>query len=271
MAVQSKGFCKYCAKEFTRSGMIRHLDACKERKIKLSEEKKKRRDDQYQLVISGKELKNYWLIVETSGSNTLKELDRFIRQIWVECCGHLSLFSIHGVLYESNPNMDSFWGRPSKNMNYRLRDVVSVGDEFTYEYDFGTTTELNIKVSSVREGEKTYSDIVILSRNNPPKIMCSQCGENEASFVDPEGYYEGNPFWCENCVDEISDSSEVSEFEEIGECEEVDDLEDDEFEEDWESYSPEYFLPICNSPRMGVCGYDGSSFYPDQFVPDGKE
>ena len=25
---------------------------------------------------------------------------------------------------------------------------------------------------------------------------------------------------------------------------------------------------ICNSPRMGICGYDGSLVYPDQFKPD---
>jgi hypothetical protein len=27
-------------------------------------------------------------------------------------------------------------------------------------------------------------------------------------------------------------------------------------------------LRVCNSPRMGVCGYEGSEMYPDQFVPD---
>lgn len=39
MAVQTKGFCKYCGKEYTRSGMLRHLQACKKRNIKLGEEK----------------------------------------------------------------------------------------------------------------------------------------------------------------------------------------------------------------------------------------
>lgn len=254
MVVQTKGFCKYCANEYTKSGMIRHLDSCKKRKIKISEESSKRKDNKYELVISGKYDKNYWLIVETSGSTTLKEVDKFIRQIWVECCGHLSAFIINGVMYESNPSKDRFFGPPSKHMNYRLQDVVSVGDDFVYEYDFGSTTELTIKVKSVREGEKSYGDIVILSRNNPPKIMCSQCGKNEASFVDPEGYYEGTPFWCEKCI------IEDDEFDEDG-----------DIEEDLDFYLPEYFLPICNSPRVGVCGYEGSNKYPDQFVPDGVE
>lgn len=30
----------------------------------------------------------------------------------------------------------------------------------------------------------------------------------------------------------------------------------------------EMFLDVCNSPRMGVCGYNGSEYYPDQFEPD---
>ena len=30
----------------------------------------------------------------------------------------------------------------------------------------------------------------------------------------------------------------------------------------------DFLLPICNSPRMGVCGYCGSEKYPDKFVPD---
>ena len=29
-------------------------------------------------------------------------------------------------------------------------------------------------------------------------------------------------------------------------------------------------LNVCNSPRMGVCGYGGRIKYPDQFVPDAQ-
>lgn len=35
-----------------------------------------------------------------------------------------------------------------------------------------------------------------------------------------------------------------------------------------EYYGSETLLPICNSPRMGVCGYEGSNIYQDQFEPD---
>lgn len=48
----------------------------------------------------------------------------------------------------------------------------------------------------------------------------------------------GNPFWCEECLDKV------------------------------EEEEPENLLPICNSPRMGVCGYEGSELYSDKFEPD---
>lgn len=244
MAVQIKGFCKYCGKEYTKSGMLRHLQACKTRNMKFVGEKAKRKCRYFQIVITGKYVKNYWLIVETSENTTLKELDQFIRDIWVECCGHLSAFTIHGVQYESNPDMDGFWGMPSRNMNYRLRDVVDVGNSISYKYDFGSTTELILSIHSCCEGEKKNNEIVILSRNNPPKIVCSNCEKNEAKWVDPEGYYEGTPFWCDECLNGEND------------------------DEGGAYYEPEFLLPICNSPRMGVCGYEGSDIYPDQFDPD---
>ena len=50
-------------------------------------------------------------------------------------------------------------------------------------------------------GKKKNNEIVILSRNNPPKILCSNCEQNEAKWVNPEGYYEGEPFWCDECLE----------------------------------------------------------------------
>ena len=75
MALQTKGLCKYCGKEYTKGGMLRHLQTCKKRSAKLAEEKGKRRCRYFQVVITGKYQKDYWLIVEASENTTLKELD----------------------------------------------------------------------------------------------------------------------------------------------------------------------------------------------------
>lgn len=41
MATQTKGLCKYCGKECTKGGMIRHLTSCKKRQAKIETEKGK--------------------------------------------------------------------------------------------------------------------------------------------------------------------------------------------------------------------------------------
>ncbi len=246
MATQTKGFCKYCGKEYTKGGMLRHLATCKKRKVRLDLETGKTKGGYFEVVISAKYNNNYWLIIEISEQATLKELDQFIRDIWVECCGHLSEFKINGIMYDSTPFTDSFWGAVTKSMNYKLKDVVKVGETITYEYDFGSTTELVLKIHNYCTRKRKKEKITILSRNNPLQILCSQCEKNKAKWINMEGFYDEDPFWCEECVQK--------EF-----------MEEEEFDE----YDiPYYFSEIYNSPRMGVCGYEGSHIYPEQFLPD---
>ena len=92
MAKQTKGFCKYCGKEYTKGGMLRHLASCQKRKARLDRETGKTKCGYFQVEIYGRYNKDYWLIIEISENATLKDLDQFIRDIWVECCGHLSAF-----------------------------------------------------------------------------------------------------------------------------------------------------------------------------------
>ena len=68
------------------------------------------------------------------------------------------------------------------------------------------------------------------------------------SWVDPRRFSEEDPFWCEECLEKYE-----------GEMDE----EDEEY-----GIEIEYLLPITNSPRMDVCGYEGSSHYPEEFEPD---
>lgn len=75
----------------------------------------------FELLITDKYDKDYWLIVLIKETATLKELDQFIRDIWVECCDHLSSFTINGEEYESVSQEDNFWGLRSKSMDYKLK------------------------------------------------------------------------------------------------------------------------------------------------------
>lgn len=252
MAHQSRGFCRYCGKEYTRSGMHRHLSACKDRKSALDSEKGKKPCGYFELLIYGKYNPDYWLVIEVRETATLQELDKFIRDIWVECCGHLSAFVIHGEEYESQPAAGGFWGPPSKGMSYQLKNVISAGMMIGYEYDFGSTTELLIKVEGYRRGVRKDEAITLLSRNHPPKILCCKCRKNEAQWIHPEKIYMEDAFWCEECLKALGNE----------------DMEEDDEAEPY--FFEEFYLPVCNSPRMGVCGYDGSRIYPDVFEPDKK-
>ena len=37
--------------------------------------------------------RDYWLIIECKENTLLQELDQFLRDIWLECCGHMSIFN----------------------------------------------------------------------------------------------------------------------------------------------------------------------------------
>lgn len=237
MAQKIKGKCKYCGKEYTMGYMKRHLSACKERLNQLASESGGRQCGYFQLAVSPKYDNYYWLFIEVKETATLKDVDTFLRDIWLECCGHLSAFRINGVSYEVMPEKDFFWGEPAKSMNYKLKEVLEKGMTIGYEYDFGSTTELKISVIDYRVGCLKGGKVTILSRNNPYEYICDECGKKPAVAICPECAWDGKGLLCEDC----------SRTHKCGE---------------------DMLLNICNSPRMGVCAYMGSSIYPDQFVPD---
>lgn len=63
-----------------------------------------------------------------------------------------------------------------------MKNVLSVGESFSYEYDFGSTTNLLLNVHSYRIGENNpKKKIVILSRNIHRKYFVTNVGQAERS------------------------------------------------------------------------------------------
>ena len=96
--MQRRGKCGYCERDFSGGGVTRHLSACSRRKEVVAEGQRKRgrKMDLYHLRAQDEWRKDFWLHLEVEGSATLEELDHYLRHIWLECCGHLSMFSRGG-------------------------------------------------------------------------------------------------------------------------------------------------------------------------------
>jgi hypothetical protein len=95
----SKGICSYCAGSYAKSAISRHLKACQARKEQSDKMKGKgssrgRARTILHLKVEGQYQPMYWLHVEIPARATLEDLDRFLRAVWLECCGHLSSFDI---------------------------------------------------------------------------------------------------------------------------------------------------------------------------------
>ena len=206
-----KGKCYYCNKELTEKTIKRHVKNCSEMKKKIEElsagDKKQR--NQFIIAIKPKFDGNEYCIYLVIDENlSLLHIDQFLRDIWLECCGHLSAFKIKGKFYQDY------------SMNTRLKDILSVNNKFEYEYDFGSTTYLNLEVVDIIQVPVSFSQIEIMARNNEVKHYCQICGA-EAEYYN----YENDQWECKRCIDKNNDI--ISKFD------------------------------YCNSPRDGVCCYGG--------------
>ena len=325
----SKGICNFCKGEFEKAKMTQHLKYCKQRATEIANELEsapvQKKTRLFHILVEGRYNPQYWMHLEMAASDTLADLDDFLRAIWLECCGHLSEFTIGGTSFSSEPEDYFYFGGgatdeeaeieeeeegelnigellqafppeylkilpknflsefqkfesvddlvtylkdtlnsiPKKgvphsqeewdvyreryfqsqvleailemvedrSLDASLEKVLKVGQKFSYEYDFGSTTDLTLKVLSEREGAIINQDededtIEILARNIEPVMLCKVCGK-PAKFV-VGGYFdvEENAFCSKKCVKKSEEDAEM-------------------------------LLPVVNSPRVGVCGYTG--------------
>ena len=206
----STGTCELCGKVFGKAAMTRHLTTCGETSPTAK--------PSLHLFVEGRDAKKYWMHLAVPATTPLERLDAFLRNIWLECCGHLSAFNIAGSSYNSLPDVGE------TGMRAPVGKLLEPGMAFTYEYDFGSTTELNLKVMGLRGQRAKGNTVELLARNDAPQIVCERCGGLAATRVCPQCMYQGDGWICEACAAEH-------------ECGE------------------DYLLPAVNSPRVGVCAY----------------
>lgn len=229
----SRGICTLCQREISKTGMARHLEVCRQKALLAAGiEHSQQKTSTFHLVIEASRQPLYWLHLAITTEATLAVLDQFLRDIWLECCGHLSAFKIGDIHYCEDEELfgDGGWGPRKQPLQIALDRVLAPGRTCSYEYDFGSTTELTLKVLARYEDKAQRKAIRILARNIPPIIPCDQCdapaiGECQYDSFDDE--YAEPVYLCAACA-------------KIHSCE-------------------GQLMPLrqVNSPRAGVCGYTG--------------
>jgi len=188
--IVTKGICSHCKKLVTRVSAHKHIKAC------FIESEKSVSSYLIKAVWPHKN-PIYWLYVAVPLKSTLSKLDDFFREIWLECCGHLSLFNINNVLFSSYVEPNPYERTLELPMTIKIENALSVGQKFAHEYDFGTTTELLLEVVDLIKSE---NKIQLLMRNEEPPFLCS-C-KAKASYIDSNEY----TYWCEDCKSDDDDT-----------------------------------------------------------------
>lgn len=94
---QWQGTCTYCGDTYAKGGMVRHLRACSDRDEAIAAATNGAQTETlYHLRADDEWAPPFWLDLEMRGSASMEELDSYLRSIWLECCGHLSKFTIGG-------------------------------------------------------------------------------------------------------------------------------------------------------------------------------
>lgn len=217
---ETAGRCQVCNSTFSKRPMLRHLAECAYPAGKNIAAVTQVRVDVPRSP--------YWLDLDVKANAPLQELDDFLRAIWLDCCDHLSSFEVGPVRYVgAMPDGYFRLDRGQRGMDTRVSVALPPpGSEFKYEYDFGSTTELRLKVIAQRHAPSRREGVRLLARNDAPVWTCGGCAESATSI-------------CTECLEE--DVFLCDAHAEEHECGE------------------EAMAPVVNSPRMGVCGYTGGA------------
>ena len=208
----SEGKCLYCEELLLQKEIGKHLA---KHLAQMEKESIDKNPSKYVHVeVDAEEM---FLQILVKGDAKMKVIDEFLRGVWLECCGHMSEF---------------------RHKNFKIKKKDLVEDIFQprikifHDYDFGTTTRVFLKTHKQYQLD-LKEKLILLSRNEPLKLMCSICKKKPAVSLCAICLYEEESFFCEKCGEKHAETCE-----------------------DFADYAE---MPIVNSPRMGQCGYMSGS------------
>jgi hypothetical protein len=203
----SSGVCLYCGQsvKYHKRSLVSHL-------VKNDKILDESGDGHSLLLVKSMSSEHYWMCVLAKDTAKLSNLDRLLREVWLECCGHLSEFRSKTAEIAMNRTIDA---------------AFTDNPKLSYTYDFGTSSELSIeRIANGHSDEATA--ITIAVRNANPVIPCSFCGRPSTQCCSV--CWDDDKYLCADCAPKHP-------------CVETE--------------GEEVVLPLVNSPRSGLCGYDG--------------
>ena len=173
----------------------------------------------------------YWLDLEAEARVSLTDLDRLLRQTWLDCpppCRHRSLFELWGVGYPievgEEPALGGKSGRPIRRLetDQPLGERLRPGVGLDYLYDFDAPTRLRGRVLAERRG-RSAQRLAVVARNLRPRWTCALC-DRDARQICARCQGRRPALFCDQHTETHG-------------C------------------GPEALRPILDSPRMGRCRF----------------
>lgn len=176
-ALGKNPICNICDKDYAPRGIKRHLKSCIKKHYGTGDERL------IYLVIKGDD-PDYYLHISIKASACLSDLDAYLRDVWLECCGHMSEF---------------FVGRNPIDMSMSIGDIFPKIGKMEYIYDFGSSTYLYIEFVDEFKGSQS-TRIRTLTRNPMPKLKCGSCGSVKVVAVCSSCLGDKRANLCKKCL-----------------------------------------------------------------------
>ena len=182
--------------------------------------------------VRGDELRQ-WMMLAVRPTTSLRQLDQFLRNLWLECCGHMSHFQIGATRYNASipgPGdtrlVEADLAEPGeRHMLYTVEEAIREGELFRHEYDYGDTTYLDLECVAVLPAPYQFlpelidppepsdghtDDFITIVARNLPLERCFTCEEparwcyyeNPYALVPREhgGSIALPPYFCDDCA-----------------------------------------------------------------------
>ena len=153
----SLGWCHSCGGEVRADDAAEHVHSClinraHSRYIVPDVDERYARSQPIMLWVRS-EQRRHWMALIVQPTTSLRQIDQFLRDRWLECCGHMSHFEIGDVQYSAcvlgpgdTPMFGADLAEPDEqHIIHTVGETVAPGQQFRHEFDYGDTTCLELQ------------------------------------------------------------------------------------------------------------------------------